>query len=78
MRHPAYKIMEVEVINGKRTESIMSKQLMFKSDAERVAQFHNGKDATWSDVENMHYWMVVDKENRPVLMPRMSNYAEKK
>ena len=73
MRHPAYKIIEVRIKDGIRTEEVVSKQLMFKCDAERVARYMNGKDATYNDINNSHYWMVADKDHHPVSMPRLSN-----
>lgn len=61
MRHPAYKIIEVRIKDGIRTEEVVSKELMFKCDAERVVNWKNRNDAVFLDANNSHYWQVINK-----------------
>ena len=67
MTHPQFKIMEIVMNNGERTEAIWSKSLMFKNDAARIMNFLNKKNAEFTDVNNSHYWVVVDKNHNTVL-----------
>lgn len=64
--HPKYKIMEVDIRDGKKTENIVSKYLMYKCDAVRVVKYKNSHDATFNDDNNQHFWLVVDKSHNPV------------
>lgn len=64
MRHPAYKVIEVRIKDGIRTEEVVSKELMFKCDAERVVNWKNRTDATTIDYDNAHFWQVIRKDGR--------------
>lgn len=72
MTHPKFKIMEIKVENGNREESIFSKQLMFKNDAERVMRSQNRNYATYTDIDNAHYWIVVDKNHNAITIPALN------
>lgn len=61
MRHPQYKIIEVNIKDGIRTEKVVSKELMSKCDAERVVKWKNQTDAVFLDADNSHYWQIVNK-----------------
>ena len=76
MRHPQFKIMEINVKNGIRTQTIWSKELMFKNDAARIMGFLNRKNAEYTDVDNAHYWNVVDKNHNVVLTQRIREIVE--
>ena len=76
MTHPQFKIMEIVMDNGKRTETIWSKSLMFKNDAARIMNFLNKKNAEFTDVNNSHYWVVVDKNHNTVLTQRIRDIVE--
>ena len=76
MLHPQFKIMEINVKNGIRTETIWSKELMFKNDAARIMNFLNKKNAEYADVDNAHYWNVVDKDHNVVLTQRIREIVE--
>ena len=76
MRHPRFKIMEINIENGIRTEKIWSKSLMFKNDAARIMNFLNKKNAEFTDVNNSHYWVVVDKNHNTVLTQRIREIVE--
>lgn len=63
-RHPEYKIIEVRIENGERSEKVVSKELMYKCDAERVVNWKNRADAVSIDFDNSHFWQVVRKDGR--------------
>ena len=62
MTHPKYKIIEVNIKDGVRTEEVVSKELMYKCDATRVVNWKNREDATYIDYDNQHYWQVIHKD----------------
>lgn len=57
MTHPRYRILQITEKNGNRLKEVVSKSLMFKCDAERVANYQN---AHWgvNTLENKVYWVV--------------------
>lgn len=61
-RHPEYKIIEVKIKDGIRSEEVVSKELMYKCDAQRVVDWKNRTDATFIDADNSHYWQVIRKD----------------
>lgn len=63
-RHPEYKIIEVRIKDGERSEKVVSKELMYKCDAQRVVDWKNRTDATFIDSDNKHYWQVIRKDGR--------------
>ena len=64
MTHPKYQIVEVRVKDGNRSEEVVSKELMFKCDAERVVNYKNKQDSYCPDFDNMHYWMIRHYEKK--------------
>lgn len=63
-RHPEYKIIEVKIENGERSERVVTKGLMYKCDAQRVVNWKNRTDATFIDSDNKHFWQVIRKDGR--------------
>lgn len=63
-RHPEYKIIEVRIENGGRSEKFVSKELMYKCDAQRVVNWKNRTDATVINYDNAHFWQVIRKDGR--------------
>lgn len=61
-RHPEYKIIEVYIKEGVRSEKVVSKELMYKCDAEMVVNWKNRTDATAINYDNAHFWQVIRKD----------------
>lgn len=59
MTHPKYQIIEVRIKDGIRTEEVVSKELMFKCDAERVVKYKNAHDAVFNE-DFEQYWIVSE------------------
>ena len=64
MIHPKYQVKAVNITDGKKTEEIVSKFLMYKDEAERMANFMNRHESVFNDEDNRHYYIVVEKENQ--------------
>ena len=63
MRHPKYQIREITVRKNvypqETWNNVVSKELMFKCDAERVVNYKNKHDAVFNeDIEQ--YWVVSE------------------
>ncbi len=58
MRHPKYRVTAVNKRNGLETREVVSKELMFKGDAERLANYYNKKDSVFND-NGDGFWYVV-------------------
>lgn len=58
MRHPKYMVTAVNRKNGLETREVVSKELMFKGDAERLANYCNKKDSVFND-NGDGFWYVV-------------------
>lgn len=65
MRHPKYQIVQVLETNGVRKEEVVSKELMFKCDAERVVNYYNKTDSTINKNGN-GYWYIVREYKKGV------------
>lgn len=72
MVHPKFKVMAVNIHNGKRTEEIVSKSLLYKDEATRLMEYLNRHNGIYNDVDNCHYYIVVDKEHQAVYCQRLS------
>lgn len=63
MTHPKYQIREITVrknVYPKETWSnVVSKELMFKCDAERVVKYKNAHDAVFNE-DFEQYWIVSE------------------
>ena len=58
MRHPKYQMIAVTRLNGKDTEEVVSKELMFKCDAERCVNWLNSQNSVFFD-DGDGYWYYV-------------------
>ena len=58
MRHPKYRVTAVSKRNGLETREVVSKELMFKNDAERLANYYNKNDSVFND-NGDGFWYVV-------------------
>lgn len=58
MRHPKYMVTAVNRRNGLETTEVVSKWLMSKSDAERLANFYNKKESVFND-NGDGFWYIV-------------------
>ena len=65
MRHPKYMITLVNKKNGVETREVVSKELMFKCDAERVVNYYNKKDSVFND-NGDGFWYVVTEYKKEV------------
>ncbi len=63
MRHPKYQIVQVSETNGVRKEEVVSKELMFKCDAERVTNYYNRTNSCINKNGN-GYWYIVREYKR--------------
>lgn len=59
MIHPKYKIVQVVETNENTTTETVSKQLMFKCDAERVVKYQNQNWAIMKPDYKL-YWVVEE------------------
>lgn len=66
MRHPKYMVTAVNRRNGLETTEVVSKWLMSKSDAERLANFYNKKESVFNDNGDGFWYIVTEykKEDR--------------
>lgn len=58
MRHPKYMVTAVNRRNGLETTEVVSKWLMSKCDAERLANYYNKKDSVFND-NGDGFWYIV-------------------
>ena len=61
MVHPKYQVKAVNVTKGKQTEEIVSKFLMYKDEANRMADYLNRHESVFNDDDNCHYYIVVER-----------------
>ncbi len=61
MTHPKYKIVKVTIENGERREEVVSKELMFKCDAQRVVNYKNSVDQIRTD--NLEVWWQIEHKD---------------
>lgn len=59
MRHPKFQIIQVEETIKGVTKKVVSKELMFKCDAERVVNYKNAHDAITREGYHL-YWCVQE------------------
>ena len=60
MRHPKNMVVAINKRNGLETREVVSKELMFKGDAERLANYLNKKDSVFNDNGNAFYYAVTE------------------
>lgn len=58
MRHPKNMVVSINKRNGLETREVVSKELMFKGDAERLANYLNKKDSVFND-NGDGFWYIV-------------------
>ena len=60
MRHPKNMVVAINKRNGLETRRVVSKELMFKGDAERLANYLNKKDSVFNDNGDAFYYVVTE------------------
>lgn len=59
MTHPKYQIVAINKKNGEiKSVEVVSKELMFKCDAERFCNYYNKNDATFNDYDNAYFFAI--------------------
>lgn len=64
MRHPKYQIVSVLEKDGKRLEEVVSKSLMFKCDAQRVANYHNKSGSSFNKDGSGFYYIIREYKKK--------------
>lgn len=59
MRHPKFQIIQVEEVSKAVSKKVVSKELMFKCDAERVVNYKNAHDAIIREDYRL-YWYIQE------------------
>ena len=63
MRHPRFQIVQVEGTIEGATKKVVSKELMFKCDAERVVNYKNAHDAIIRK-DYYSYWVIQEYQKK--------------